>query len=118
MLRKKKYNNQITEINGIIFHSKKEARYYQELLLRERAGEITEIALQPCYKIHINNTPIKIRSEGFPNGRAVKYIADFSYKEVSTNKCFVVDVKGVLTDVFKLKRALVEHIYQIEITIV
>ncbi len=43
-----KYRAQPTIVDGIRFHSKGEARRYQELRLLERAGEITNLELQPA----------------------------------------------------------------------
>ena len=48
-----KYRNVKTEVDGILFASKKEARRYSELKLLERAGEIAHLELQPRIKICI-----------------------------------------------------------------
>jgi len=85
-----KYHNTKTIIDGIKFASKHEARYYSELKLRQRAGEITGFDLQPVF----------ILQKGFRhNGkaiRAIKYIADFKvfYPD---GRVEIVDTKGVRT---------------------
>jgi allantoicase len=48
---RQKYNNKRTWVDGICFHSKKEADYYQELKLLMQAGEISGFCLQPEFVI-------------------------------------------------------------------
>lgn len=94
-----KYGNKKTTVNGITFDSQKEANRYVELMLMVRAGEISELKLQPEFTLQ----------EAFitPYGeriRAVKYIADFSYKDgVQT---VVEDVKGCMTKEYEIKKKL------------
>jgi len=49
-MKTSKYRAVKTVVNGITFDSKKEAAYYNTLLLLKRAGEITKIDLQPEFK--------------------------------------------------------------------
>ena len=103
-----KYHNIKTEIDGITFASKAEARRYQELKLMERAGVIGELELQPSFALVVNGTKI------------CRYVADFKYldKEKSTNAedCRVVeDVKGVKTPAYRLKKKLMKAIHGIEV---
>ena len=112
-----KYKAKKTEIDGIVFDSAKEARRYSELKLLESQGVISRLELQPEFPIVINNIPVKIRSTRFRNGRSVKYIADFRYR----NEHFdwvIEDVKGFDTSTSRLKRAIVEAIYDIRIEVV
>lgn len=102
--RKNKYHAIKTEVDGIIFDSKKEAKRYGELKLLQRAGEISDLELQVPY--------ILIKKSKY--GRDIKYIADFVYKD-KNGKVVVEDNKGVRTDVYKLKRRLMAEIYNIEI---
>lgn len=102
--KRSKYNNQKTIVDGIEFDSKKEAEYYCQLKLLKKAGEIKEIGLQPRYELQ----------PGFEkNGvkyRPITYVADF----VITNNdgtTEVVDIKGVETQVFKIKQKLFEYMY-------
>lgn len=99
--KKNKYCNKKTEVDGIIFDSKKEAAQYQVLKLRERAGEISGLTLQPKYPLEING--IKIGN----------YIGDFFYTE--NGQRVVEDTKGVKTPVYKLKRRLMLALYGIHI---
>lgn len=99
----RKYRNQPVIVDGIKFDSKAEANRYAVLKLRERAGEISRLELQPEYKINVNGAFI------------CKYRADFRYFEHNASKQIVEDVKGVKTAVYKLKKKLVEAIYHVQI---
>lgn len=103
--RPSKFRNVGTMVDDIWFQSKAEGRRYSELKLLERAGAITHLRLQPRYPLFVDG--IKI----------CEYRADFSYvipgKGMTTE-----DVKGVETEVFKIKRKLFEAIYKWPVTIV
>lgn len=98
-----KYHNRKTVIDGITFDSNGEANRYCELKLLQRAGEISDLKLQPKY----------ILQESFKKGkkthRAITYIADFQYQE--NGKTIVEDFKGFETEAFKIKRKLFEKRY-------
>lgn len=98
-----KYHNKKVQIDMYVFDSIAESRRYKELKLLERAGEISELELQPRFLLQ----------EGFKkNGktfRKIEYIADFKY--IENGKIVIEDVKGKETEVFKLKRKLFEHEY-------
>lgn len=115
-MRGHKYFAKKTEVDGITFDSQKEARRYQELRLLERAGEITRLKVQPEFPLEVNGRPVLIRSKGYPNGRRAKYVADFKYMRGTEN--VVEDVKGFDTPVSRLKRAIVEAEYEIEIQVI
>ena len=114
----RKYFNQPTEYNGIRFDSKKEANRYADLLPLERAGEIADLKLQPRFALIINGTPVRIRSAKRPKGTACRYTADFQYTDLRTGNTVVEDTKGRDTDASRLRRAVVECIYGIEIQII
>ena len=44
--KRNKYGNRRAEVDGIRFDSQKEARYYEELMLRYRAGNLKLVLLQ------------------------------------------------------------------------
>lgn len=98
-----KYNNQKTKVDMFVFDSKAESKRYKELKLLEQTGEISNLELQPRFLLQ----------EGFiKNGRRfrkIEYVADFKYTE--KGKTIVEDVKGIQTDVFKLKHKMFEKIY-------
>lgn len=89
-----KYYSQKEIVDGITFHSKKEARRYRELKLMERAGVIKELQLQVPYTLIPKSS----------HGRAIKYIADFVYFE--DGKRVVEDTKGFRTKEYKLKKRM------------
>lgn len=117
-MKRNKFNARRTEVDGIVFASASEAKRYSELKLLERAGEITELKLQPEYPIIVGDRPVKIRSGRYKNGYPVKYIADFSYFDITNDAAVVEDSKGMDTPLSRLKRALVEAIYGVEVRIV
>jgi len=108
-MTRNKYNAVKTVVDGITFDSKAEARRYSELKLLEAAGEITHLELQPRFPIFIDGQDVK-----FPNGRTLTYVADFRYYDKTGR--VVEDCKGFKTPVYKIKKALVEHIYKTKIT--
>jgi len=97
-----KYGAKKTEIDGYIFDSKAEAGRYSYLLLLEKAGEISNLNLQPVFPLIVNEK------------RIGKYIADFQYIDRDGIRV-VEDVKGVATPVYRLKKKIVEAIYGINI---
>lgn len=94
-----KYRAVKTEIDGIKFASKKEARRYQELKLLEKAGEIKDLRCQ---------YPITLIDKS-KYGREIKYYADFVY--IENDELILEDTKGYRTDVYKLKKRLVAERY-------
>lgn len=100
----RKYRNIPTEVDGIKFASKREAVRYSQLKLLERAGEISQLELQPVFKLAVGERPVR-----FTSGRQAKYIADFAYWD--GEKRVVEDAKGMLTPEYKLKKAMVEAMF-------
>ena len=90
--RKSKYGNTWTEVDGIKFQSKLEAKRWGQLQLLLKAGQITKIE----------------RQRRFHLVAGIYYVADFvvTYPD---GKQVIEDVKGVETDVFVIKRKLFEH---------
>lgn len=114
---KNKYNAIPTVLDGIRFASGREAKRYQALKLLERAGEISDLELQPQYKLGTDDNPVLIRSRRYRNGRRASYRADFRYRIESTGETVVEDSKGVDTPASRLRRAFVEWQYQIRIVL-
>lgn len=96
-----KYGNVKTESDGYKFDSMKEESRYQELKLLQSAGTITELKLQPKYKIC---------NKVFWNGKSLReryYIADFRY--IENGRIIVEDVKSEITrknPVYTLKKQM------------
>ena len=101
MPKPSKYRSVRTEVGGISFASKKEARRWSELLLLVRSGHISDLRRQVRFDLDVNGIPV------------AKYIADHVYREKGKN--IVEDVKGVLTPVYKIKRALMLACHGIKI---
>jgi len=99
-----KYGAKKTVVDGITFASKKEAKRYGELQLLLKAGEITDLILQPRFILQEKFT---VRSEKI---RAIEYVGDFQY--IYNGETIVEDVKGMLTEVFKLKSKMFKYKYQ------
>lgn len=106
-----KYKSVKVTVDGHVFHSKKEAKRYTELKLLEKAGEIGNLELQPSFKLSCGDRPILIKSSGYPNGRQATYRADFAYWCSKRDKRIIEDSKGYRTDIFKLKKAIVEAMH-------
>ena len=100
-----KYGNKKT----IGVDSEKEWRRNQELETLQRAGEISELnrqvpfVLMPSYTIADETT-----KSGRRTVREIRYIADFTYR-LKNGTRIIEDVKGMQTDVFKIKRKLLER---------
>ena len=109
--KKTKYNNKITELDGIKFHSRKESMRYGQLKLYEKGGLISDLRLQVSYEL-IPKLVINGKTE-----RAIKYIADFVYFDTVHKVEVVEDVKGMITDIFKIKYRLMKLIHNIDIKI-
>lgn len=97
-----KYHAKKTEVDNVIFDSKREATRYQELKLMQQCGAIQNLSLQPKYAIIVEGQKI------------CDYKADFSY-QTKQGQTIVEDCKGVRTPVYRLKKKLVRAIYGLEI---
>jgi len=94
-------NARKVRIDRYTLDSGKEARRYQDLCLLEKAGEISNLEVHRLFPIEVNGKHICF------------YESDFVY--VENGLTIVEDVKGYRTEIYKLKRKLVEAIYGIEI---
>lgn len=97
-----KYNNVKVEIDGFKFDSKAEAKYYGLLKMRKLAGDIVNFEMQVPYDLTVNGISVG------------KYKADFMIQHKDRKE--VIDVKGMKTPVYNLKKRLMKAIYNIEIT--
>ena len=102
--KKSKYGAVKTEIDGIVFDSKHEAKRYQELRLLEQAREITNLCMQVPFELMPKSK----------YGMPIRYIADFTYNDLN-GQLIVEDAKGVKTPVYRLKRRLMAELKGIEI---
>lgn len=86
--KRPKYSNQQDQRGEIHFDSRKEARRYDELLLMLRAGKISDLRLQPQFTLQES-----YKTETGERVRAIRYTADFSYKNAA-GELVVEDVKS------------------------
>lgn len=103
--QKPKYGNIKTEVDGIKFDSKKEAKRYGELNILLKSGEIGSLERQVVFELKIGDK------------RVCKYVADFVYTK-KTGERIVEDVKSEATRklrLYLLKKKLMKELLGIEI---
>lgn len=96
--KRTKYNAVLTEVEGIKFQSKKEARYYMDLKARVHMGEV---------KYFLRQVPFDLIG-------GIKYRVDFM-EVLADGRIVYVDVKGYRTETYRMKRRMVEASYPIKI---
>lgn len=105
--RKGKYNAAGLRIDGIFFHSKAEGERYEQLKELLASGAIDGLRLQPPFDCTVNNRKVCV------------YKADFQYDVIddrgSVIRTVIEDVKGMITDIYKIKKKLVEAVYDVKI---
>ena len=101
-----KYHNKKTIIDGFKFDSEMESHYYIYLKHLKEIGEVVAFELQPTFLLQ----------EGFNTKegkriRCIEYTADFRviYRDGHEE---VIDVKGKMTEVFKLKKKMLLYKYR------
>lgn len=102
--KKMKYKNIKTVVDGLKFDSKKEATHYLYLRFLQQKGTIQNLQMQTKIYFKINEKKI------------FTYKPDFEYDDEYGHH--IVDVKGVRTAVFNLKKKLIEAQHNITIEIV
>ena len=103
-----KYNSRKVNLNGEKFDSHKEARRYGELVLLERAGQISHLERQVKFELIPSQ-----RVDGMVVERACTYVADFVYMD--NGKKIVEDAKGFRTKEYIIKRKLMLYVHGIRI---
>jgi hypothetical protein len=102
------YNARGERIDGHWFASAAEAERYQQLRRMEAAGRIERLEMQVRYPLAVNGKHI------------AAYLADFRYAVLDergrTIKVVVEDVKGMVTDVYRLKHKLLGALYPLHLT--
>ena len=99
------------EVDGHVFDSEMESEYYKVLKEKERKGEIRKLKLQESFTLV---PPFSLRDKEI---NSLNYVADFTYID-EENVLHVIDVKGMLTDEFKIKKKIFEYLYRIPLEIV
>ncbi len=98
--RTSKYGAAPTVVDGIRFDSKSEARYYERLKLRVQSGEVLYFLMQVPFRLPGNT----------------RYVVDFMEVHADGSIHWV-DVKGVETQMFRLKKRQVESLYPVTIEV-
>ena len=88
-----KFRAEKTTVDGYTFDSKKEAKRYVELKTLQQFGKISDLKLQVGFDLHVN---------GF---LVCTYRADFVYHEHGQK--VIEDCKGYKTDVYRIKKKLI-----------
>ncbi len=96
-----KYNARAVVIDSIRFDSAKEGRYFQQLKLRQQAGDVL------CF---LRQVPIHLPGQAL-------LVVDFLEFHTDSSVHFV-DTKGVQTETFKLKKRQVEDLFPFEVEVV
>ena len=100
-----KYRNKRTELDGVMYDSKKESLHIRQLKILQAHGKITEL-----------KTQVKFFFDGlvYDSGRTAAYWADATYVD-SEGEYHVIDVKGIRTPAYKIKKALMWKWFKIEV---
>lgn len=96
--KRSKYGNKPCELDGEKFDSEKEMRRWQVLTAEENAGAISGLLRQVSFEIAAS---VVIDDRKCP---ARHYVADFVYQRDGVT--VIEDVKGFLTQMYRLKRHL------------
>ena len=95
-----KYGNKRIQADGMTFDSMREWARYGELKTLQAAGEISDLRCQ---------VPYELAPGVVINGRRrppLRYVADFVYREKGAPLDTIEDVKGAVTEAYRIKRHL------------
>jgi hypothetical protein len=95
--QRSKYGATPEVVDGIRFHSRREAARYRELLLLGLAGELRDLELQPRFPLLVNGVQLG------------SYVGDFAYVQKDGTRV-VEDVKSPVTARLPLYRWKAKHV--------
>jgi hypothetical protein len=122
--KNKYYNIKTRALDGTVFDSLKEARRWDELLLLQRAGKISDLQRQVKYELipaqYLTYERYGKKGQRLKDGvilleKKVCYVADFVYTNAETGENVVEDTKGIKTKDYILKRKLMLAVHGIRI---
>jgi len=94
-------------MDGIVFASKKEMKRYAELKLLQRAGEVSDLELQPEFRVSINGN------------HYCTYTADFAYTQKDERIVEELKSTGTAKDAaYRLRKKAAELFYGIKIKVI
>ena len=96
-----KYHNKKCFYKGMTFDSKKERDYYVILEMMLKNKQITDLKTQVKFELQPS---FKFKGKTI---RSINYIADLTY--VKDGKLIIVDTKGYRTEVYKLKKKMMQY---------
>lgn len=124
----KYYNVKTRASDGNVFDSGKEARRWEQLLLLQRAGKVTNLDRQVEYELipaqYETYPRFSKKGERLKDGqrlleRKVAYVADFTYLDAESGELIVEDVKGckqgAAYELFTIKRKLMLAVHSIRV---
>lgn len=123
MYKSKYYNIKTRASDGTVLDSVKEARRYEQLLILQRAGKITELQRQVRYELipaqyetyeRYAKSGKRLNDGRRLIEREVVYVADFVYTN-ETGENIVEDAKGMKTKDYIIKRKLMYAVHGIRI---
>lgn len=102
-----------TEVDGLSFPSRAEARRYSELRLLEKAGEIRDLELHPRFPLEV------IRPSSGEVIQVGSFTPDSRYVDVRSGLRVIEDVKSAPTaagEAYRLRKRIFEALYGVAIT--
>lgn len=113
--RAPKYGNKKVNLDGMTFDSQREVARWAALQLMQKAGDIRDLQRQVPYVL----APAVRLGPSQRQKPAMRYVADFVYRDLRKGDVVVVeDVKGVQTEVFRVKLHLMKSVHGIDVQMV
>lgn len=121
-----KYQNKKVVVGGQVYDSILEYRRGQQLMLLQRAGEISNLRRQVSYELipTQREKSTRVYQKGPKKGQpvpgkvieqATDYVADYVYTDNKTGEEVVEDTKGVRTKDYIIKRKLMLYVHGIRV---
>ena len=105
--KRSKYGNRKVQIDGHTFDSQAEARRYCQLRDMQSAGLIDDLKLQVPFVLAPG---VRVKGRMRP---PLRYLADFVFRQ--DGNTVVEDVKGRVTEGYRIKRHLLKAVHGIDI---
>jgi hypothetical protein len=103
-------NKKAVSRDGTIFHSQRECKHYEELLLLQAVGDIYGLKTQTLFTL----VPCQMESSKRVAERPVTYRCDFDYFDRQGRR-HIEDSKGEKTQQYIIRRKLMLWVHQIKV---